>query len=39
MVDGSGTDNSSFAIVEVKADLGIVVIGYRKARSSMMMAA
>jgi predicted phosphodiesterase len=37
MVDGSGADNSSYAIVEVKADLGIVVTGYRKARSSMMM--
>jgi len=31
MVDGSGKDNSSYAIVEIMPDRNIVVTGYRKA--------
>jgi predicted phosphodiesterase len=39
MVDGSGGENSAYAIVEVKADNSIVVTGYRKAMSKKMMRA
>ncbi|MBN2318871.1 MAG: metallophosphoesterase [Acidobacteria bacterium] len=33
MVEGSGSENSSYAIVEIKPDCSIVVTGYRKAAS------
>jgi len=33
MVDGSGNENSSYAIVEIKPDNNIIVTGYRKAVS------
>jgi hypothetical protein len=39
MVDGSGGENSAYAIVEVKADNSIVFTGYRKAMSKKMMRA
>jgi hypothetical protein len=33
MVEGSGRENSSYAIVEITPDKNIVVTGYRKAVS------
>ncbi len=38
MVDGSGTANNSYAIVEVNDDLSIEVKGYRRAESKMWKA-
>jgi hypothetical protein len=31
MVEGSGPENNSYAIVEVQPDMSIIVTGYRKA--------
>ena len=33
MVDGSGSENSSYAIVEITPDNNIIVTGYRRAAS------
>ncbi len=36
MVEGSGVDNNSYAIVEVQQNLSLIVNGYSRAESKML---